>query len=122
MNTIVAGAMSQLAELAYGVYVETLGNLRSRRLASVEVMELADSTCGLESEALTMALCDYLVDAPQRPREVFHGVVAHRGPEQFDSRVSGANAHERRRAGFRDVRAGGVVIGIAADVGYDSSG
>jgi hypothetical protein len=88
MNAIVAAATAELADLAYDVYVETLEDLRTVRIGTVDLMEavqqLADSTGGFEAEALSTALCDYIANVPQRSRE------------QFCQLMAGAQASERR--------------------------
>jgi hypothetical protein len=75
MNPIVADATAELADLAYDLYAEALDDLRALRIVGLEVIDTFDqlsrSTGGFEGEALSLALCDYLANAPMRSREDF---------------------------------------------------
>jgi hypothetical protein len=78
MSATVADPNAELATLAYDVYVEGLAQLRALRasLDAIEAVEHAAlSAGGLEAEALSYALCDYLAGAPVRGREDFCRVV-----------------------------------------------
>jgi len=80
MSRIVADATAELADLAYDIYAEALGDLRAVRLVGLDVIDTVDQLArtagGFEAEALSIALCDYLSNVPQRSRERFRDFVA----------------------------------------------